>query len=114
VGRRSDKIITGGENVFPAEVETVIRATGLVQDVCVIGVSDRHWGEIVTAIYVPSSPEVSSEKLQTAVTDRLSKFKQPKYWLAVDQLPRNAQGKLNRPQLGQIVKDWMTTREANS
>jgi O-succinylbenzoic acid--CoA ligase len=103
VGRSSDKIITGGENVFPAEVEAVIRATGFVQDVCVIGVSDRHWGQTVTALYVPSSPEVSPEKLQTAVKTRLSKFKQPKQWIAVDQLPRNAQGKLSRPQIEQMV-----------
>jgi O-succinylbenzoic acid--CoA ligase len=55
VGRRSHKIITGGENVFPAEIEAAIRSTQLVADVCVIGLPDQYWGQAVTAVYVPSS-----------------------------------------------------------
>jgi O-succinylbenzoic acid--CoA ligase len=99
VGRTSDKIITGGENVFPAEVEAAIRATGLVQDVCVMGIRDRHWGQIITAIYVPSHASTSQQDLQTALANQLSKFKQPKQWIAVAHLPRNAQGKIDRQQV---------------
>lgn len=99
VGRSSDKIITGGENVFASEVEAAIRATGLVQDVCVFGVGDRHWGEVVTAFYVPSQPAVEAAQLCTALQPMLSKFKQPKRWVAVSQIPRSPQGKINRQQL---------------
>ncbi|HCF28370.1 MAG TPA: 2-succinylbenzoate-CoA ligase, partial [Cyanobacteria bacterium UBA11049] len=59
IGRNSNKIITGGENVYPNEVEAVIRATQLVDDVCVIGICDRTWGQAVTAVYVPN-PKVTT------------------------------------------------------
>jgi O-succinylbenzoic acid--CoA ligase len=105
VGRRSNKIITGGENVFPAEVEAILRATNLVKDVCVIGVPDQDWGEVVTAVYVPDEP-LSLEVLQAALEDHLSKFKRPKYWISVPELPRNPQGKINREQLQQMILAW--------
>lgn len=103
VGRSSHKIITGGENVFPTEVEAVIRSTNLVTDICVIGLPDCHWGQAVTAVYVPRSSGVSKEKLKTALADKLSKFKCPKHWLSVASLPRNSQGKVNYVQLEQLA-----------
>lgn len=117
VGRASEKIITGGENVYPAEVEAAIRATGLVQDVCVVGVGDRHWGEAVTAVYVPTNSNISHTALTTALATALSKFKHPKHWIAVEQLPRNAQGKLNQVEMAtwsaQIIRDRALTKLAN-
>ena len=106
IGRTSDKIITGGENVFPAEVEAAIRATGLVQDVCVIGVGDRHWGQAVSALYVPLTG-TGLGQIQTALENTLSKFKRPKQWIAVETLPRNAQGKLDRAQIEQLVQSYI-------
>ncbi|MEG4505320.1 2-succinylbenzoate--CoA ligase [Microcoleus sp. F6_B4] len=103
VGRSSDKIITGGENVFPAEVEAVVRSTNLVADIAVIGLPDKDWGQVVTAIYVPANSEVTVKNLQAAIEDKLSKFKRPKYWVFVEQLPRNSQGKVNREQLQEIA-----------
>lgn len=102
VGRSSHKIITGGENVFPTEVEAAIRSTGLVNDVCVLGLPDLNWGEAVTAAYVPIVPDVTIATLQSALASRLSHFKQPKRWLALDQIPRNAQGKVNYESLKRI------------
>ncbi|XWK86283.1 MAG: 2-succinylbenzoate--CoA ligase [Phormidium sp.] len=96
VGRNSNKIITGGENVFPNEVEAAIIATQMVEDVCVIGLPDSQWGEIVTAIYVPKFPDINIDEFKIAIEDKLSKFKHPKKWIAVENLPRNAQGKINR------------------
>jgi o-succinylbenzoate---CoA ligase len=116
-GRASHKIISGGENIFPAEVEAAIRNTRQVQDVCVIGWPHPHWGEAVIAVYVPISPSVCAKSLQQALiasvsehpeqhpdspeppTAALSRYKHPKYWLPCKALPRNAQGKLNRQQL---------------
>ncbi|MEK0190026.1 2-succinylbenzoate--CoA ligase [Microcoleus anatoxicus] len=103
VGRNSDKIITGGENVFPAEVEAAIRTTNLVADVAVIGVLDKHWGQVVTAIYVPTNTTVTVTALQSAIEGKLSKFKRPKYWVLATQLPRNPQGKINRELLQEIA-----------
>ena len=103
VGRSSDKIITGGENVFPADVEAAIRATDLVLDVCVIGLPDKLWGQVVTAVYVPINSDISITSLQIAIEHKLSKFKQPKYWVSVESFPRNSQGKFNREQLQEIV-----------
>ncbi len=103
VGRDSNKIITGGENVFPAEVEAAIRATKLVKDVCVLGVSDRIWGQAVTAVYVPQTSAISDRQLIKSLEETLSKFKRPKYWISLETLPRNPQGKINQPQLRQII-----------
>ncbi|MCC3407526.1 MAG: 2-succinylbenzoate--CoA ligase [Microcoleus sp. PH2017_10_PVI_O_A] len=103
VGRSSDKIITGGENVFPAQVEAAIKNTNLVADVAVIGLADKDWGQVITAIYVPTNSEVTVKNLQAAIEDKLSKFKRPKNWVVVEQLPRNAQGKVNREQLQELA-----------
>jgi len=105
IGRNSNKIITGGENVFPDEVESAIRDTKLVNDVCVIGIPDKHWGQAVTAMYVPINPETSPTQIQTALKDKLTKFKHPKHWLSLTKLPRNPQGKINYQKLQQLVKE---------
>ncbi|MBD0265563.1 MAG: 2-succinylbenzoate--CoA ligase, partial [Tolypothrix sp. Co-bin9] len=107
VGRHSHKIITGGENVFPAEIEAAIRSTQLVSDVCVIGLPDNYWGQAVTAVYVPSSLKASPTLLKTAVENKLCKFKRPKYWVTVKHLPRNAQGKVNYEQLKQLTANYL-------
>ncbi|WP_414543987.1 2-succinylbenzoate--CoA ligase [Nostoc sp. CCY0012] len=107
IGRSSDKIITGGENIYPAEIESAIRATQMVNDVCIIGLPDKHWGQAVTAIYIPKNSNISSCKIQTHLTHQLSKFKIPKYWIPLPTLPRNAQGKINRQQLQQIALKFL-------
>jgi o-succinylbenzoate---CoA ligase len=103
IGRNSHKIITGGENVFPAEVEAAILATKLVKDVCVMGTSDQLWGQVVTAVYVPQNSDISSDQIQISLEEKLSKFKRPKSWIALETLPRNPQGKINHEQLRQIL-----------
>ena len=98
VGRHSHKIITGGDNVFPEEVEAAIQSTGLVKDVAVVGKRDRHWGEAVVAIYV-AKRGVTTAQIQRALKPLLAPYKQPKRWIVKANLPRNAQGKLNRKNL---------------
>ncbi|MEO1741123.1 MAG: hypothetical protein AAFR99_04865, partial [Cyanobacteria bacterium J06629_9] len=104
-GRRSQKIITGGENVFPTEVEAALLATGQVADVCVIGLPDPVWGQAVTAVYVPSREQVTPTMLKQRILGQLSAYKCPKRWVAVEQLPRNAQGKLNRQQVLSLTSE---------
>ncbi|TAG51025.1 MAG: 2-succinylbenzoate--CoA ligase, partial [Oscillatoriales cyanobacterium] len=72
-------------------------------DVAIIGLPDKDWGQVVTAVCVPANSEVTVKNLQAAIEDKLSKFKRPKNWVFVAQLPRNAQGKLNREQLQEIA-----------
>jgi o-succinylbenzoate---CoA ligase len=94
LGRNSDKIITGGENVFPIEIVDAIMNTGLVADVWVVGLPDPYWGQMVTAIYVKNHHPVSATILSSAIAGKISKFKIPKRWIVIDLIPRNTLGKV--------------------
>ena len=102
VGRKSHKIITGGENVFPVEVEAAILETDLVRDVCVVGIQDAKWGEAIAAAYVPKNPAIAEDEIVQKLAGKLSKFKQPKHWLALSELPRCDRGKLDYSQIEQL------------
>ncbi|WP_107667158.1 2-succinylbenzoate--CoA ligase [Cyanothece sp. BG0011] len=106
LGRNSQKIITGGENVFPKEVETIILETNLVKDIAIIGIADEQWGEAITAIYVPQNNTVDVTLIQETIKKQLSPVKQPKHWIRVKQLPRNQQGKLNYQTLQKIATTY--------
>lgn len=103
IGRSSNKIITGGENVFPNEIETAILSTGLVKDVFVIGTADKYWGQIISAVYTPININISSQKLREALIIRISNYKIPKLWLEIQEIPRNAQGKINRQKVQELL-----------
>lgn len=107
MGRNSDKIITGGENIYPLEIETAIRKTQMVTDVCVIGITDKYWGQALTAIYVPKDENISHREIQTQLKNQLSKFKIPKHWISLAKLPRNNQGKINRQEVEKIAEDFL-------
>jgi O-succinylbenzoic acid--CoA ligase len=102
LGRRNRLIITGGEKVCAEEVEKIIKDTGLVSDVSVLGVPNSYWGEILVAVYVSRTPNQGHQVIAEKVAGKLSKFKLPKHWLSIDCLPRNSQGKINEQQ----VKEW--------
>ncbi|TMF52454.1 MAG: AMP-dependent synthetase, partial [Chloroflexi bacterium] len=96
-GRIKELIITGGFNVYPREVELVLEAHPAVQEVAVAGVPSEKWGEEVTAFVVPSGSEplIESELIAFA-QERLASYKCPKRVVKVDNLPRNAMGKVQR------------------
>jgi O-succinylbenzoic acid--CoA ligase len=98
-GRAKDLIVTGGENVAPAEVEEALLAHPAVADAAVLGLPDPEWGEAVTAFVVLSGPATSEELIEHA-RGRLAPFKVPKRVEQVAGLPRNPAGKLLR---GEIV-----------
>ncbi len=106
VGRNSRKIITGGKNVFPTEVEEVILGTGLVRDVCITGLSDDYWGQVIVAVCVPN-PNNSLVEIQTAIIGKLRNFKYPKYWLQVDSLKRDLRGKINYVAIEQLASEQL-------
>lgn len=97
VDRREDLIVTGGENVYPAEVEAVLLAHPAVVDAAVVGVADVEWGQRVVAVVVARSAEsVSVEEIQRWCRTRLAGYKVPREILFVAELPRTASGKLQR------------------
>lgn len=107
VGRTSHKIITGGENVFPPEVEAAIWSSGWVSDVSVLGWPDPYWGQRVVAVYVPRDPRLVWQQLEAFIQDRIARPKHPKLWISAPSLPRNAQGKVDLKALRAWVEQWI-------
>jgi O-succinylbenzoic acid--CoA ligase len=101
-GRRTDLIITGGENVMPQEVESVLTSHPDVADAAVYGVPDDRWGERVIAAVVPSRDGVDEAALRAWCRERLAGYKVPAAFVAVSSLPRTPSGKLLRRSLGPI------------
>lgn len=96
LGRNSQKIITGGENVFPLEIETAILETELVKDIYITSTKDNYWGEIITAFYVPINEAINEDNIKAKLKDLISGYKIPKIWRKLDYIPRNKQGKINQ------------------
>jgi acyl-CoA synthetase (AMP-forming)/AMP-acid ligase II len=98
--RVKDMIITGGENVYPAEVESAIYGHPDILEVAVIGVPDDKWGEAVKAVCVPKpGAEIDPETVFAWTRERIAAFKVPKSIDVVEALPRNASGKILRKDL---------------
>jgi O-succinylbenzoic acid--CoA ligase len=103
-GRKAETIISGGENVSPAEVEEVLAEHPAVADAGVFGRSDPRWGEAVVAVVVPrDGTAVEVDELRAFCAARLAGFKVPKEFHFAPELPRTDSGKLRRRQLGRLV-----------
>jgi acyl-CoA synthetase (AMP-forming)/AMP-acid ligase II len=98
-GRRGDLIISGGFNVYPAEVEDVLSGHPGVAEVAVVGVASDEWGEEVTAFVVPAGTGLNLDELRERAASSLAPYKRPRRIAVVEQLPRNAMGKILRQQL---------------
>ena len=93
--RLKDMIITGGENVYSAEVESALVAHEAIAEVAVIGVPDEKWGEAVTAVAaLHKSKQLTLKELRDYGTDHLPRYKLPQHLHLVDEIPRNAAGKV--------------------
>jgi long-chain acyl-CoA synthetase len=98
--RKKDMIVSGGENVYPIEIENVLMTHPTVDDVAIIGVPDERWGEAVKAIVVPAAGTSPTEaELIAYARERLAGFKLPKSVDFAEVLPRNPSGKLLKRQL---------------
>jgi fatty-acyl-CoA synthase len=86
-------IVSGGENIYPAEIERVLLDHGAVAEAAVIGVADPKWQEVPIA-YVVTRAAVSVEQLREHMLGQLARFKVPRDIVVVDELPRNALGKV--------------------
>ncbi len=105
VDRKKDLVITGGENVYPVEVEDVIRKHPKVLDVAVIGTPDDRLGELVTAVIQAKQGEVLDEQeMKLFCEQQLPRYKRPRRLVFAD-VPRNPAGKIEKPRLRQIYSE---------
>ncbi len=92
--RLKDMIISGGENIYPAEIENVILSHPGVREVAVIGQQSARWGESPLAVVVPSDAKLSAEDVLRHCDGKLARFKQPRGVEFIDEIPRNPTGKV--------------------
>jgi fatty-acyl-CoA synthase len=101
-GRVKELVVSGGENVYPAEIEAVLHEHPDVVEAAVIGVPDERWGEVCAAFVVLRAP-IGDDELAEHCRARLARFKVPKSFHVVDELPRNSLGKVVKSELRQAV-----------
>lgn len=111
VGRAKDLIISGGYNIYPKEVEALIDAEPGVRESAVIGVPHPDFGEAVVALVVADDPGPDLATLETSLAERLASYKRPKRLIAVDALPRNAMGKVQKAELRRAHADIFVPAE---
>jgi fatty-acyl-CoA synthase len=97
-GRVKDMVVSGGENVYPAEIEAVLHEHPAVADAAVVGVPDERWGEVCVAFVVLAEP-VSEDELREHCLRQLARFKVPRSFHVVEELPRNSMGKIVKSEL---------------
>ncbi|KQR91157.1 MAG: AMP-binding protein [Microbacterium ginsengisoli] len=105
VDRLKDMIITGGENVYPAEIENVLAAHPEVEDVAVIGVPDPQWGETVCAVVSFRDEALSLDDIRDFLTKSVARYKLPRRLVELDVVPRNGAGKLDKPAIRLLVSE---------
>ena len=105
VGREKDMVITGGFNVYPKEVETLIDAIPGVKESAVIGVPHPDFGEAVVAVVVANEASLTQANIDAALKDSLARYKQPKQCLFLPELPRNTMGKVQKKALREQYSD---------
>lgn len=98
--RSKDVVISGGSNIYPREVEEALLEHPGVSEACVVGAPDLEWGEVVVAfIVIGAADEVSTTDLDAHLLARIARFKRPKRYLVVDELPKNSYGKVLKKDL---------------
>lgn len=105
VDRLKDMVISGGENIYPAELENLLNGHPGIDDVAVIGVPDQKWGEAVCAVVVYQGDPLSLEEIRAFCSRSLARYKLPSRLVVVETLPRNGPGKLDKPAIRRLVAD---------
>jgi fatty-acyl-CoA synthase len=100
--RKKDMIVSGGMNVFPAEVEAALAGVPGLAELAVFGVPDERWGETVVAVAVASDPAFDEAALIRAARDRIASYKKPTQVRFVTELPRTASLKIDKPTLRRL------------
>jgi fatty-acyl-CoA synthase len=106
VGRSKDVIISGGENIYPAEIENLLLACAGVLEAAVLGMPDTRWGEVAIAVVVKRPGSALDEAaVLRLLEDRLARFKHPRRVVFADSLPRTALGKIQKERLRQWLSE---------
>ncbi|TFB13792.1 o-succinylbenzoate--CoA ligase [Filobacillus milosensis] len=103
VDRRKDLIISGGENIYPAEIESILSGLDGIKEVGVVGKEDVKWGQVPVAFIVRKNTTLSKEEISDYAEANLAKYKVPKDIYFIEQLPRNASKKLQRHKLLEVI-----------
>jgi len=104
VDRKNDMIITGGENVYPYEVEKILYEHPAVLEAAVVGVQDKTWGEAVTAVVaLKAGTTATEEELIGFAKERIAGYKTPKQVIFMESIPKTAIGKILRRQVREIL-----------
>jgi len=103
VDRKRDVIISGGENIYPAELERVLADSTAIAEAAVVGRADARWGEVPVAVVVAADRGLTEAAVLGLFAGRIARFKHPKQVLFVDRLPRNAMGKVEKFTLRDLV-----------
>jgi O-succinylbenzoic acid--CoA ligase len=111
--RRSDLILSGGENVYPAELEQLLVGHPAVAEAAVVGVEDPRWGQVPVAVLVAKAQGVQPPDLDEWCRAQLAGFKVPRRWVWVNELPRNAGGKVDRAALRAMTRPAEPLRRAD-
>jgi acyl-CoA synthetase (AMP-forming)/AMP-acid ligase II len=103
--RREDLIITGGENVAAAEVETAIKSNPLIEDAYVFGIEDKTWGQTVAAVIKTKIKDsITKDELRIYLKERIAGYKIPKEFYFVESIPKNEMGKVIRNDIIKLIK----------
>lgn len=103
--RRSDLIVTGGENVSPYEVESELKKIDPISEAAVIGLPDEEWGQRVVAVVVAKTKQsINSENIQQKLKERITSFKIPQEIIQTDSLPKTRTGKIVRTELAKLFE----------
>jgi o-succinylbenzoate---CoA ligase len=104
INRRSDLIISGGENIYPTEIETILCQYPDILEVCIIGTEDPEWGQVVTAVAIATQP-ITLDQVQTfCLSHHLARYKLPRILYIVESLSRTANGKLSRQKVRESIR----------
>lgn len=108
VDRRTDLIISGGENIYPSEIEQVIKAIPGIKEVVVVGKQDKKWGQVPVAFIVIQAEMLTAEVIYQYTREHLARFKVPHEIHFIKEIPRNATNKILRHKLGDLLNDSST------
>ncbi|WP_396612784.1 o-succinylbenzoate--CoA ligase [Haloferax sp. S1W] len=114
LNRKDDRIVTGGENVDPGEVVEVLRQYPAIDDAVVLGIPDPEWGQRVSALVVPTDPDISIDKtaLEAFCREHLAGFKIPRLVEPVEELPRTVSGTIDREAVREQLEATRPVEEA--
>lgn len=104
VDRRSDLIISGGENIYPSEVESKLLAIEGIKEAAVVGISDERWGEVPVAFIVTTKEKLQPEQIKERLAQSLASYKHPKHYYQIKELPKTASNKIQRHKLVKLLK----------